>query len=777
MELSNYFNFNFTNIEDLTSLETKLDELRDFDKQVKNTVVSKLSDSTESQLVNKIKPDTDYTKINDAIEKIISVVSVIANLDDVNESLNNIDALIQEYGDIPALKELQAKIKNKHAAEVQMKYLLEYQQLEKKLTDSTSLEDMQSLSSEVKELSAPELISKLDSEINLSRVKLEHELQGLIKDNKWLSKNSVSNETMTSITRIAEKLIQLQSIKHIPTYPDTWWVLQCLLEPVITRFHYHFDTPNKDTNKLSKPEWALNFIETFLDDNLPLLNITVDDQFRKVHRIGTYEIITALLVPVRDKMNKVIQVINTNLNLEYDKKVREKYGVLLSHLVFELSSFDQRLRNKYKYNPYATDSAKPVMEKWTGITGDILLDNHNRAFESWLGFEKQLAVKRFNSEIINVDDWIKIDFDYQPEKYGSDLRSARAKYLRPSFSAYGLVKLVENLNSHFQTLSIVKFQLKYVSSIQLHLLDLYLDQLTQQHKLFTDRNTKSVLTMIPGGIDTDSKTSNKYEAESRMGLENLTQIYCSAKFVINWMQKWNEDLVFVQLWKMYQSLSDVTFDSDADDGLFSSISNKFDKLVDKTLSSYLAIFRIEIKRLLKAYVNTSQWVLPDQSNDLSPSQDLKSIINTLPTYLDIIEKSVSKIDYFAISSMAVTIISELLYEYVITNNRFSRAGVNQLINDFNYLVSSLHVTLLLNTRRSSSITRLEDYPMSNDNNRSYVKVVQAIDVLDSVSSEMTSDIKRQEGNAIDKLRQDYTHGIDALNNAEIKDLLNRLVQE
>ncbi|CAK9686358.1 unnamed protein product [Candida parapsilosis] len=774
MEVSNYVDANFTSIEDLSLIESKLDELRGIDKQVKTVVANRLSNSSESHFQKELKPDIDDSKLNDAVEKIVSVVQVVTSLDDLNEAYDNIHALILEFGDIPLLREIQVQLKKKQVAEIQTEYLLKYQQIESKLTEDASLEDLRAISSQINEMHAPELVSQVDQEINRRSANLEGELQSLIKENKWLSKTTVSNAALTSITKISESLIELQSIRNSPSYPDTWWALERLLEPVITRFHYHFDTPNKDTNKLSKPEWALNFIENFLEDNLPLLNTVVDQQFKKIHRIGTYEIITTLLVPVRNKMNKVIKVINTNLKSEYDNKVREKYGVLLSHLVFELSSFDQRLRNKYRYNPFATDSSGPVVEKWTGITGDIFLDEKNRAFESWLEFEKTLAVKRFNSEIINTNDWIKVDFDYQPHKLSNEDPSARRRYLRPTFSAYGLVKLIENLNTHFQTLRIVKFQLKYVSSIQLHLLELYLGELTQEHKTFTDQNTKSVLTMIPGGIETNAKNSNKREADIIVSLEKLTEIYCSTKFVNNWIQKWNEDLVFIQLWKLYQSFSSSDLDADMNDGLFSSISTKYDKLSDKTLDSYLGILRVEIKQLLKAFVNTSQWDLANPETDLLPSKELNSIINTLPNYLDIIEKSVSKVDYFAVSNMAVTIISELLYEYVITNNRFSRTGIDQLILDFNYLASSLHATLLLNTRRSSSITRLDDNSLSNDGNRGYVKVVQAIDILDSVSPSLAAEIKHQD-RAIDNLRKDYGHGIGAMKNSEIKDLLNRII--
>ncbi|KAI5968185.1 hypothetical protein KGF57_000234 [Candida theae] len=775
MALANYINSNFTSIDDLQFVNAKVDALGALNEQVRKIVADKLSGLEGAPSGGETEPELDKSKLNDAVEKIISVVSVVTTLDDLKESYDNVTALLHEFGDVPVLRELQIQIKKKQVAEIQKEYLLKCQQIETKLASNTSLEDLRSLSSDVTESNAPELISQLEHEISRRKEKFVDELRQLVKESRWLNKATVTKEALSLIAEVTEKLIQLQAIRNTPSYPGTWWAMECLLEPLNTRFHYHFDTPNKDTNKLSKPEWALSFVENCLEDSLPVINIIVEEPFKKVGKVGTYEAITTLLVPVRNKMNKVIQVINTNLKSEYDNKVREKYGVLLSHLIFELSTFDQRLRNKYKYNPYSTISATPAKEKWTGITGDILLDEHNRAFESWLEFEKTLAIKRFNNEIMSANDWMKIDFDYQPNKRTGKDTTVSMKYLRPTFSAYGLVKLVENLNSHVQTLSIVKFQLKYVSSIQLHLLDLYLEQLIQQHKQLTDKNTKSVLTMIPGGIDTDTKSVNKRETEVITSLEKLTEIYCSTKFVGDGIEKWNAEIVFVQLWKMYQSFTTPTSDLERDEGLFSAISNKFEELLDRTLHSYLGILRVEIKQLLKPYVNTGRWDsdLDAQESDIVPSPNLAPLINTLPTYLDIVEKSVSRIDYFAVTNMAVTVISDLLYEYVITNNRFSKVGVRQLISDFNYLVSFLHATLLLNTRRSSSITRFDDYTLSNDGNRSYVKVVQAIDVLDSVSSSKAAMIRTQR-NALDKLRSDYGHGIDALSNGEVLDLLGRI---
>ena len=89
------------------------------------------------------------------------------------------------------------------------------------------------------------------------------QFQETLKENKWLNNSSIPNQALTLISKQFNELICLQSIVLIPAYPETWWGLDLLLEPIITRFNYHFNSVNKETNKLSKPEWALDFLENF----------------------------------------------------------------------------------------------------------------------------------------------------------------------------------------------------------------------------------------------------------------------------------------------------------------------------------------------------------------------------------------------------------------------------------------------------------------------------------------------------------------------------------
>ena len=58
--------------------------------------------------------------------------------------------------------------------------------------------------------------------------------------------------------------------------------------------------------------------------------------------------------------------------------------------------------------------------------------------------------------------------------------------LRPTYSAYGLVKLISNLNSHFQTLNIVKYQLQFVSN-SVGLIDKYYDIIKKHYKEYNNK--------------------------------------------------------------------------------------------------------------------------------------------------------------------------------------------------------------------------------------------------------------------------------------------------
>ncbi|CAK9441590.1 uncharacterized protein LODBEIA_P54580 [Lodderomyces beijingensis] len=800
-DLDGYVNLHFTSLDDLETIDAKVEELSARQNRIKEVTSDKLkprsyvSDSTESQQES-LRPQVDVEKLQDAVSKVKCVLStVIGGSDDnsVRESCDNVEALIQEFGPLPLFVNLHGQLQTKLEAQGAVSYLERYGDVEGKLQADLSLSELEQVAREVDSLGDVTLISKLESKIGDEKHKLVSQQKKLQRESKWLNDSSISRSELTSLSKVFDQLIKLQAIKNTPSYPARWWAVDLLLEPFKFKFDYHFTSPNKETNKLSKPEWALDYVETFLEENLSLLSNIVDDTFKSLHRIGTYEIITSLLHLVRQKITKMIHAINAKIDDDggddaaTDRKTLEKFGRLLSHLIFETSTFDQKLRNKYKYNPFITNFNDPVTLKWTGLTGDVLLDDPHTV-DVWLNFENALATKRFKAEILGADDAFKIDFDYQArEYYKGEFKGHHHHqlegYLRPTYSAYGVSKLINNLNSHFQTLAIVKFQLQYVSKIQLNLLDSYLDAIQRQFEIYIDKyNSKSVMNMIPGAMNEDAVAKEALEHEKQLlaNIEKLTEIFCSTKFLINCMEVWGEELIFVQLWNMYRTLQADPDHVDDSEGIFGNLLQRYDKLLTKTVNTYVALFKTEIKQLLKKYVNSSQWEIPaSQSTDMTPSSELNPLVNALPTYLQVISRSLSQLEYFAISDAVVGIVCDLLYEFILTNNHFSKKGVDQLIVDFGYVITSLQYALSLNSRRTSVVSG-DTRPLSSDDNEMYVKVAQAIDLLDSMEVERAKKLSKtsdSDSGEMKALRSEYGHHLSQFSNADIKDLLGRIVSK
>lgn len=780
----NYINFNFNTLDDLDNIPRKLEELNDLQLQLKDIAESKTSGKKDSVSGSITKVNKE--KLENAIQNLTLDISKFDFVGE-NDCLMECDDLLEKYGQLPVLLELKTLLQTRHNVLTTIRRLKQLQTIDAKLDMSLSLTELKNIYEEINSLNEKDnLLEKFNSKFNNKRDQLMKQFQETLRENKWLNNSSIPNQALTLISKQFNELICLQSIVLIPAYPETWWGLDLLLEPIITRFNYHFNSVNKETNKLSKPEWALDFLENFLHDNLSLLSIIVDDTFKPLNRIGTYEVITCLLVPLRSKVENMIDLINKTVTDNDDTVSLEKNGRILSHLVFELSSFDQRIKAKYKYNPFIIDFETVPENKWLGITSDILLNDLNHAAKKWLEFENRLALRRFDNEIINVSDAFSIDHDYQGLNHDKEIN---LHILRPTYSAYGLVKLISNLNSHFQTLNIVKYQLQFVSRIQLGLIDKYYDIIKKHYKEYNNKYSfKNALNMIPGAMVDESINKNKPGNDSTInehtknGITLLTEIFCSAKYISDALENWSNELVFIQLWSTYTGLS---AELSEDKSIFDSALKQYDDLVNKIFKSYEELFKSEIKQLLKKYVNLSEWDSPstatrsDKNSELEPSAYLTPLITLLPQYLDIISRSVSQLDYFIISDNAVSSLCQILFEYVLTNNEFNRNGIDQMLVDFEYIVKFLQYSLNLNTLDTYS----EAYEYSNDTNSDYVKIVQAIDLLDSVDPDMIINFKQetldknsaQLNEFVTKLRLKYQHELKELTNYDIQNLLSRVM--
>ncbi|CCE73111.1 Piso0_000130 [Millerozyma farinosa CBS 7064] len=767
-----YINANFSTIEDFGKIDSKINELvnnREYIKLVANSKISRSADADE--LGTEEAKSKRVEEFYDEVQEVLSSLNEHDN-DAVKDTFSS---LRQKYGSLKVLDTLEAEVEDVVYQENVTKLLERAFQIQKKV-EGLDPDDIQALSSIIDEIghiekmntadaiqeACSELREVVENRVYEAKKKAESKLSKALEAENWLSPDFSKSEKLTSpessIMKTAKSLVDIQALVAIPEYPESFWATDVILRPIFVRFNYHFNS-QKDTNKLSKPEWLFDYMENMLNEYLPIIKLVFGEIFSGYSRFFEYEIITSLLKVVRHKLYNIVDIINREITkLEEDEPEKEKWGRVLSHLFYETIFFDQRLRNNFKYNPYARVQKSYPTERWLGLIGDVLLrtDKETKAVDNWLSFEYRLATQSFNNEIINIKNAFKIDYEYQGSEESS---RGTSSLIKPSYSAYNLVKLFDGLTNHHRYLNIVKYQLKFVSRIQLNILEIYLEKLNQLHKQFdASLSQRIVNTFIPGGLtgEKKSKIDNKSRKELLESLEMLAGLHCSANFVSSNLEEWSDDLIFVQLWESLKNMNKTSFKSEST--IFDSFITRYGDTLKKIRGSIHQYFRDQIKAALKQYVNSTRWDISYSPSEISP--EIIPLVQILPTSLDLLKKSLPKVEYFIITDQIVTNFCFIFFYYIITNNQFSVNGVNQLNMDFNYISDQLKYNLFL-------VSDVSGY--SNLQNKSYLKVKQSIDLLNNRTS------KTSDGEHIPRLRNSADHHFDLLSDHEIRGLVRRVL--
>lgn len=757
-----YVNINFTSESDLLKLNDAMDQLK-AEKERIMEVVNKQIDNAENT--------TDALEGNkgEVVEQVLSILLNLSN-DDMNIEAQKIDEAILLYGEMTVLVKARELLNRKKEA-IELVHFFE--RADRIYSDVTELsfadlatvrsildnlnefiKDANALNSELITEALQDIKIAFDEKIQHAKEKREREFSLFLKEITWLSSTeklpTLSSSQRLTLLSYLKDLLEFQSMIKVPKYPETWWGLEVLLSPIFIRFKYHFGVPNKETNKITKPEWALSFMEGILDEILPYLRLVVGYSLEPFFLVLDYEVITTILIPLREKMFEMSSQINRMiLASNKDKGDFEKNGRLLSHLFFELASFDQRIRNKYSYNPYIENFDSVPDMKWMGLTGDLLLNGGDSlAASNWLAFELQLATDRLNQDILGSDNAFQLDMNYS--RRGSEESNMHVK---PSYSAYNVSKLFDTLTSHYRTLSIVKYQLKFVSNIQLKILQLYYEELNKKfEELFGHKFMRSLI----------SSVSKEGEVNKNIlsSLETLTGLFNLARYINDKLFEWSNQFIFVQLWSSYVSISKT--DEGFAQSLFDGFLNDYEALSNKMIAKFEQIFKKEIKECLKKYVNSTRWDL-DVPSEIEPSQDLLLLVNNLNFYLDHLKRCLSDLDYYKITDLVVTTLFTVIREFVITNTQFSNNGIRQLEADFEFISSSFQQILYLRP--------IEGIP-SHVNNRSYQKVANSIDSLVIISENPT--IKSKINNCRE-IREFSSSNLAFLADFEIEDLIRRVL--
>ncbi|CAB4385024.1 unnamed protein product [Rhizophagus irregularis] len=283
--------------------------------------------------------------------------------------------------------------------------------------------------------------------------------------------------------------------------------MQIMVEPLIVRFRYHFDS-KRPTNRIDKPEWYFSHVITTIREHSPFLagavQAIVDDAgFEKYH--AKNEFIRCLLVAVTRKLNNSVP---TLLNSPQ----------IFSHTVFETLQFDQTLRELHMYTPPGQDEWGGCVEVFTG---------KKEWFKAWLKVEKTFAEARYNEIMHSEDVWEMVDEEFPDDEY------------KPTKSAAKLINLLELVTSRYKLLPLFHNRIRFLIAIQAELLVAYSKRIDSAVDSFGNLSY-SIVRAVPNVAATDITGVE--------GLKRLCRWLSSAGFVSRTIKEWGEDSFFLELW-------------------------------------------------------------------------------------------------------------------------------------------------------------------------------------------------------------------------------------
>lgn len=454
-----------------------------------------------------------------------------------------------------------------------------------------------------------------------------------------------------------------------PAQPIPRGAFKVLCRPLEVRFNYHFNS-NRDTNRLDKPEWALNHVLDLIDSHKLFFTQVIQPivQKRFPQLLAVDEFISALLPMVYKKAIISLDELSEDPQLQ-------------SHWYEELISFDNSLSARFFYRPQN-------IEHWKGIAGDIL--SQNNRFEKWLKFESEAAHSQYN------------DITGSPNSWDIDWESVDQYTTKPTLSAINLKTLFESVTETYSSLRPVRFRLRFLLDIQISLLDMYYARLSESISAYDSMS--STLSRAVGSVTAEDAKL----VVGINGLERLCKIYGSLDYMSNCLEAWGQDLFFLELWDDISRLSSKAREKEAKPSSSVKIpGNEEDEgtLFDETLASYLklkgrvslsinSLIRKELQAGMKEYFRFGVWSLDSPPQDMSSR--LRAPIQKLTKYFVFLRKFYSQNTFTLFIKEFSHQIEKNIWNYIIQANRFNVYGGQQLQND----LSEIWIAFMLPRNKS-----------------------------------------------------------------------------
>lgn len=662
--INQFLNAKFPNVESLNSVDTVIHEIE--------TAVADLNG--ESDRNTTCVSEVDVSEANKFLDTLRAYVK-----SPTEEGLGSLEDLIHRYGNVPAItytrELLEQKLKLVKEAQIRKDFVQILDDLSDfeifELNDLTNIASSHDERVKVYEKVA-ELRLQIDNfmknasaanfhiDVNTDEMfeELESKLSDLVSSElcQTLSKSLIEaianwdsektpgkSQTLSSAALSEFSLLLDIQLKAIPNYKlvagsssdVTLWAIDCLTDSFQKKFIYHFEG-NGETNRLDKPEFAFSYIVGYLRKNIEYAKVLFAASFSRCcggKILGSFStwFIMSTLVPLKRKFTKEISLLLETQNSH-----------LLSHFVTEVKKFDEEIKKEFAFMPVKG-------QEWAGLTNDLIL-SREVVWNAWLQNEKNFVNKRFE-EIVDMEDAFSIDYDL--------VENGKTK---PTKSAINLKNLLEGITINYDSLPL-KFQLKFLSEVQLKLLNFYFDTLKKGVNAL-----KSIKHVQIDGVST---------------LERVCRIWCSSKYIIETMDKWSNELIFVELW---QSLSN---ESQSDTTFFESVINGYEKeIMSKIPNLIQSYFERQLNRTMKEYfqANTDWTLITEKEGN---NDELEYVIQTLSTDLRYLQVTVSSVTYNSWKLLLSNTVVSYFEKNIALVNNFSPIGADKLEKDINKVVDSL----------------------------------------------------------------------------------------
>ncbi|KAH3674794.1 hypothetical protein WICMUC_002997 [Wickerhamomyces mucosus] len=618
------------------------------------------------EVENNIKQLRQLNQNSPKLDEQVHDLSSALQLAIANDDTNTIDALILSYGKLPNLIDAKKLITERKKLKLQEIEENKSNQIHHELGQITKfdLDELKLIKKKIENLQVDQFKlhqrKNFDSKILSFKDQFVDRFKVSMKSTSRINSPTLPDSNIDSF----KDLINLQSLLfHLHPYPSSLWAFDVIAQNFKISFDYHFNT-EKDTNRIDKPELFFTYHLNYLDNHLSKLNRVFNLQTTELaENFAHNEFISSSIIPIRYKLNSFLQILRKNLD---DDPNNEQDTNLLIHLIHETIKYDQDLISKHYYDPLSN-------AQWNGLIEVF----QYRDFENLLDLEIKVNLRNYN-QIISSSSNFQID-----------LTSSTINELKPTISALKLKYLFENLNKSFEkfflnnytTSKILqKFKLKLFSQLYLKLLQLYHDRLDDGFSALNELFKKSKNLLKSEANDIDISGVN--------GLERLFRIYCSTKFIVNSLNYWNQEFIFIELNELFNQLSTSKSIS-----LFDTILIDYNALLEKTTSLIVVFMKKIMLSLLRKYNNLNNWsTLAIENNEIKFSSELVPLISNFDEYLKFIGNLISIYDFISIKNQISYILIEYFHHNIIKSNNFTYDGINQLKFDVNRVFDSLNLS-------------------------------------------------------------------------------------